>query len=89
MADELPTTSEARFEALVVRQSRFVFGVAYAILRNPDDSEDVVQETFLKLYRSRSWGSDRERARISGTCRLEDCRGPPGVPGPERRRFAR
>jgi RNA polymerase sigma-70 factor, ECF subfamily len=60
---EMPTTSEARFEALVVRQSRFVFGVAYAILRNPDDSEDVVQETFLKLYRNRGWDRiENERA---------------------------
>jgi len=43
---------ETRFESLVRRQSRFVFQVAFAILRNAHDAEDVVQETFLKLYQS-------------------------------------
>jgi RNA polymerase sigma-70 factor, ECF subfamily len=43
------------FESLVRRQSRFVFQVAYAMLRNPHDAEDVVQETFLSLYRSGAW----------------------------------
>jgi len=46
---------EDRFAALVVRQSRFVFSVAYSVLRNPHDAEDVVQELFLKLYRSGGW----------------------------------
>lgn len=62
-AVETPISSEARFEDLVVRQSRFVFRVAYAILRQADDSEDVVQETFLKLYRSGGWDRiEEERA---------------------------
>ena len=52
---ELPTTPEDEFSALVRRQSRFVFRVAYSILRNVQDADDVVQETFLKLYRGRSW----------------------------------
>lgn len=43
------------FAALVRRQSRFVFRVAFAILRNPQDAEDVVQETFLRLLRGSSW----------------------------------
>jgi RNA polymerase sigma-70 factor (ECF subfamily) len=43
------------FTALVERQSRFVFRVAYAIVRNPYDAEDVVQETFLKIYRTGAW----------------------------------
>src|SRR3982750_1180116 len=55
-----PAIGEARdcedgFAALVMRQSRFVFGVAYSILRNPHDAEDVVQEVFLKLYRGGAW----------------------------------
>ncbi len=51
------------FAALINRQSRFVFRVAYSILRNAHDAEDVVQETFLKLYRSRAWESiENERA---------------------------
>jgi RNA polymerase sigma-70 factor (ECF subfamily) len=43
------------FALLVHRQSRFLFQVAYAMLRNPHDAEDVVQETFLSLYRSGAW----------------------------------
>ncbi len=46
---------EERFAALVERQSRFVFRVAYAVLRNSHDAEDVAQEVFLKLYRSGDW----------------------------------
>ena len=54
---------EAEFAALVERQSRFVFRVAYAVLLNPADAEDVVQETFLKLYRNRGWQTiQNERA---------------------------
>ena len=48
-------TGQAQFEDLVTRQSRFVFQVAYAIVRNAADSEDVVQETFLRIYRGRGW----------------------------------
>jgi RNA polymerase sigma-70 factor (ECF subfamily) len=44
----------------VNRQSRFVFRVAYALLRNTHDAEEVVQETFLKIYRSRAWQSIHE-----------------------------
>ncbi|HLQ76423.1 MAG TPA: sigma-70 family RNA polymerase sigma factor [Terriglobia bacterium] len=43
---------DARFTDLVHRRSLFVFRVAYAALRNKSDAEEVVQETFLKLYRS-------------------------------------
>jgi RNA polymerase sigma-70 factor (ECF subfamily) len=42
---------------LVKRQARFVFRVAYAVLRNVHDAEDVVQETFLKVHRARRWQS--------------------------------
>jgi RNA polymerase sigma-70 factor (ECF subfamily) len=57
------TAREDRFVALVERQSRFVFRVAYALLRNPHDAEDAVQETFLKLYRGGAWDAiENERA---------------------------
>ncbi|HEV2136757.1 MAG TPA: RNA polymerase sigma factor [Terracidiphilus sp.] len=46
---------EAEFTAMVMRQSRFVFRVAYAVLLNAHDAEDAVQETFLKLYRHGGW----------------------------------
>ena len=48
---------EGLFEALVGRQARFVFRVAYALVRNRSDAEDIVQETFLKLYRTGAWRS--------------------------------
>ncbi len=50
-----PNRDDEAFESLVHRQSRFVFRVVYAMLRNPHDAEDVVQETFLTLYRNGAW----------------------------------
>lgn len=47
--------SDEAFALLVARQSRFVFRVAYAVLRNAPDAEDVVQDTFFKLHRSGAW----------------------------------
>jgi RNA polymerase sigma-70 factor (ECF subfamily) len=46
---------ELRFTEFVERQSRFVFKVAWAVLRNAQDAEDAVQEVFLKLYRNNAW----------------------------------
>ena len=59
----LATGDEAGFTSLVERQARFVFRVAYAVLLNAADAEDVAQETFLKLYRNRGWrDAGNERA---------------------------
>ena len=59
---------EEPFAAFVGRHSRFVFRVAYAVLRNPHDAEDAVQETFLKLYRSRRWEqAEDEKAFLART----------------------
>ena len=38
-------------ETLVREHARFVFQVAYSVLRNAHDAEDVVQETFLRVVR--------------------------------------
>jgi RNA polymerase sigma-70 factor, ECF subfamily len=70
--DILPENTEqsraARFTELVERQARFVFRVAWAILRNSQDAEDVVQETFLKLYQNNAWERMRdERAFLART----------------------
>lgn len=51
----MTTGEDAEFTALVQRQSRFVFRVAYAVLLNSHDAEDAVQETFLKLFRNGGW----------------------------------
>ena len=57
---------EERFAEFVQRQSRFVFRLAYAVLRNSHDAEDVVQEVFLKLYRNGMWeGAHNEKAYLA------------------------
>lgn len=38
------------FEALVALYERRVYHIAYRILENPHDAEDVLQETFLKAF---------------------------------------
>lgn len=68
MAGEQTDARQTRFAELVGRQSRFVFRVVYAILRHAGDSEDVTQETFLKLYRSGAWERmEDERAFLART----------------------
>jgi RNA polymerase sigma-70 factor (ECF subfamily) len=52
--DEVGNRDE-RFEEMVGRQSRFMFQVAFGLLRNRQDAEDAVQEAFLKLYRGEAW----------------------------------
>src|SRR6476646_866275 len=39
------------FRALVERHSRAVYRLAHRMTGNPQDAEDVVQETFLKAYK--------------------------------------
>jgi RNA polymerase sigma-70 factor, ECF subfamily len=55
LRSEIEAAREDRFGDLLNRQSRFVFRIAYAVLRNTSDAEDAVQETFLKLYRTGAW----------------------------------
>lgn len=65
---ELCLASDERFAALVQRRARFVFRVAYSVLRSVPDADDVVQDTFLKLYRSSSWERiDDEKAFLART----------------------
>jgi RNA polymerase sigma-70 factor (ECF subfamily) len=42
---------EAAFEAVIRMYSRRVYGIAYAILQDTAEAEDIVQETFLKAHR--------------------------------------
>ena len=45
-----------------------MFRVAYALLRNSYDADDVVQETFLKIYRAGAWeGIKDENAFLART----------------------
>ncbi|HET9129715.1 MAG TPA: RNA polymerase sigma factor, partial [Terriglobia bacterium] len=70
---------DARFTDLVKRHSLFVYRVAYSVLRNASDAEEVVQDTFLKIYRADA--TDRmqnERAFLARTAwRIAIDRRPP------------
>ena len=60
---ESQTQREAAFSALVDRQARFLYRVAFSLLGNRQDAEDAVQETFMKLYRGTAWlAIDDEKA---------------------------
>jgi len=41
------------FEELVEKHTTFVYNIAYRMMGNPDDAEDVVQDTFIQVYRAR------------------------------------
>jgi RNA polymerase sigma-70 factor (ECF subfamily) len=49
------TERDQQFGEMVGRQARFMFQVAFGLLRNRQDAEDAVQEAFLKLYRGEAW----------------------------------
>jgi RNA polymerase sigma-70 factor, ECF subfamily len=42
----------AALEQLVTRYDRKLFRIAYGVLRNHDDAQDVVQETFVKAFKN-------------------------------------
>jgi RNA polymerase sigma-70 factor (ECF subfamily) len=52
-------------ESLVREHSRLVFRIAYSVVRNRDDAEDVVQEVFLRLAKHGTNGIDDPKAWIS------------------------
>jgi RNA polymerase sigma-70 factor (ECF subfamily) len=54
---------EQEFEARLVESSTLAFRVAYAVLRQRQDAEDVAQEAFVKAYRNFAHLRDRERFR--------------------------
>src|SRR3954466_16143819 len=41
------------FETVIRSASRNLFAIAYAILQNREEAEDVVQDTFVKAWKSR------------------------------------
>src|SRR5580765_1451316 len=80
-------TLEQEFEARLVESSTLAFRVAYGVLRQRQDAEDVAQEAFVKAYRNFSQLRDRERfrawlVRITWRIALDRQRG-------DRRRLAR
>jgi RNA polymerase sigma-70 factor (ECF subfamily) len=53
----------AEFDALLVQCSGLAFRVAYSVLRNRQDAEDVAQEAFAKAHAKFSQLRDRQRFR--------------------------
>jgi RNA polymerase sigma-70 factor (ECF subfamily) len=45
-------TDSVDFNTLVYAHARFLVNVAYAVLRNSEDAEDVAQEVFLNAFRA-------------------------------------
>jgi RNA polymerase sigma-70 factor, ECF subfamily len=46
--------AEDELEVLVREHARLVYRIGFSVLRNAHDAEDVVQEVFLRMLRSRS-----------------------------------
>jgi RNA polymerase sigma-70 factor (ECF subfamily) len=64
LSESISTTEAGRdeLEATVREQARLVYKVAYSVLRNHHDAEDVAQETFLRYLRHRKrWAEIRDR----------------------------
>lgn len=64
------------YRVLVERHGRAVFRLAYRMMGNEPDAEDVVQETFLKAYRSLKHFQERSTFatwlyRITSNCALD------------------
>jgi RNA polymerase sigma-70 factor, ECF subfamily len=54
---------EREFEARLADSSRLAFRIAFSVLKQREDAEDVAQEAFAKAYRSFSQLRDRTRFR--------------------------
>jgi RNA polymerase sigma-70 factor (ECF subfamily) len=50
-ASHLEVRQRDFIQQMIDKHSSFVYRVAFALMRNPADAEDVVQETFLQLLR--------------------------------------
>jgi RNA polymerase sigma-70 factor (ECF subfamily) len=52
MSEELPSSRRARFEELTMPLARMLYGVAVRWTGRPEDAADLVQETYLRAYRT-------------------------------------
>ena len=52
IADRVKSGSKAGFEELINRYSSRLYHYLYPKMQNPQDVEDIVQETFLKAYKN-------------------------------------
>jgi RNA polymerase sigma-70 factor (ECF subfamily) len=51
------------FDSIVEEHSSFVYNVAYRMMGNPEDAEDVVQDAFISAYRA--FGRFRGESRVT------------------------
>ena len=47
-----PAADSEDFDAIVENHSNFVYNVAYRVMGNPQEAEDVAQDAFLSAYRA-------------------------------------
>lgn len=47
---EIKYNNNIAFEKLYKRYNKLVYGIAFSILKNPHDTEDIVQSVFTKIY---------------------------------------
>ena len=59
------TAVSAEIETLVREYARLVFRIAYSVVRNHADAEDVVQEVFLRVAKHGAKGIDDAKAWVS------------------------
>ena len=59
-----PADFNLQFEALVQLHTPYLKGVAFSVLRNREDVEDVLQESFMKAYVSLLGFSEEDRATL-------------------------
>lgn len=66
LGETLPSVSdqvEREFERLLAETSTLAFRIAYSVLRQREDSEDVAQEAYIKAHRNFGRLRDRDRFR--------------------------
>jgi RNA polymerase sigma-70 factor, ECF subfamily len=63
VTDDLDEALEREFETRLVECSALAYRVAYSVLRQREDAEDVAQEAFAKAHRSFRQLRDRDRFR--------------------------
>jgi len=63
IARTAPHNAEAGFGERIAENQRRVFQIAYSILRNSADAEDVAQEAFLRAYQKFDSLREREKFR--------------------------
>ena len=71
-------TLAREFETRLVESSTLAFRVAFSVLRQREDAEDVAQEAFAKAYRSFQQLRDRET--VSRLARADDVADGPRSP---------